>query len=226
MKETIAMMLGGRVAEQIVFGDYTGGASNDIMRATEMARKMVAVYGMSDELGTIHFGSQHGSDEVFLGRDFGSTPNYSDETAAKIDREIKKIIDESYNLAKELLTKYREKLDFITEFLLRNEIMDDEQFEAAMKEGATMEEVEALMTEKKKRSIEENERRVRKLEEEKRQAEEERKRLERELGLSDDEGEKSEEAQSAEGEAVENIEDLTQSGEETPSSLENDDNNN
>jgi cell division protease FtsH len=163
---------------------------------------------------------------VFLGRDFGSTPNYSDETAAKIDREIKKIIDESYNLAKELLTKYREKLDFITEFLLRNEIMDDEQFEAAMKEGATLEEVEALMTEKKKRSIEENERRARKLEEEKRQAEEERKRLERELGLSDDEGEKSEEMQSAEGEAVENIEDLTQSGEETPSSLENDDNNN
>ena len=226
MKETIAMMLGGRVAEQIVFGDYTGGASNDIMRATEMARKMVTVYGMSDELGTIHFGSQHGSDEVFLGRDFGSTPNYSDETAAKIDREIKKIIDESYNLAKELLTKYREKLDFITEFLLRNEIMDDEQFEAAMKEGATLEEVEALMTEKKKRSIEENERRVRKLEEEKRQAEEERKRLERELGLSDDEGEKTEEAQSAEGEAVENAEDLTQSGEETSSSLENDDNNN
>ena len=187
MKETIAMMLGGRVAEQIVFGDYTGGASNDIMRATEMARKMVTVYGMSDELGTIHFGSQHGANEVFLGRDFGATPNYSDETAAKIDREIKKIIDESYNLAKELLTKYREKLDFITEFLLRNEIMDDEQFEAAMKEGATMEEVEALMTEKKKRSIEENERRMRQLEEQKRFAEEERKRLERELGLSDDE---------------------------------------
>ena len=187
MKETIAMMLGGRVAEQIVFGDYTGGASNDIMRATEMARKMVTVYGMSDELGTIHFGSQHGSNEVFLGRDFGSTPNYSDETAAKIDREIKKIIDESYNLAKELLTKYREKLDFITEFLLRNEIMDDEQFEAAMKEGATISEVEALMTEKKKRSIEENERRARQLEEQKRFAEEERKRLEKELGLSDDE---------------------------------------
>ncbi len=189
MKETIAMMLGGRVAEQIVFGDYTGGASNDIMRATEMARKMVTVYGMSEELGTIHFGSQHGSNEVFLGRDFGQAPNYSDETAAKIDREIKKIIDESYNLAKTLLTKYREKLDFITEFLLRNEIMDDEQFEAAMKEGATIEEVEALMTEKKRRSIEENERRVKQLEEQKRQAEEERKRLEKELGLSDDENE-------------------------------------
>ena len=186
MKERIAMMLGGRVAERLVFGDYTGGASNDIMRATEVARKMVTVYGMSDELGTIHFGSQHGANEVFLGRDFGSTPNYSNETAAKIDAEIKKIIDESYNLAVELLTKYREKLDFITEFLLRNEIMDDEQFALAMKEGVTMEEVEALVTEKKKRSQEENERRARQLEEQKRQKEEERRRLERELGLIDD----------------------------------------
>ena len=187
MKERIAMMLGGRVAEQLVFGDYTGGASNDIMRATEVARKMVTVYGMSEELGTIHFGSQHGANEVFLGRDFGSTPNYSDETAAKIDREIKKIVDEAYNLATELLTKYREKLDFITEFLLRNEIMDDEQFVLAMKEGVTMEEVEALVTEKKKRSEEENKRRALEIEKAKKDAEEERKRLERELGLSDDE---------------------------------------
>ena len=186
MKETIAMMLGGRVAERLVFGDYTGGASNDIMRATEVARKMVTVYGMSDELGTIHFGSQHGANEVFLGRDFGSTPNYSDDTAAKIDAEIKKIIDESYNLAVELLTKYREKLDFISEFLLRNEIMDDEQFALAMKEGVTMDEVEALVTEKKKRSQEENERRARQIEDEKKKAEEERRRLERELGLSDE----------------------------------------
>jgi ATP-dependent Zn protease len=76
MKERIAMMLGGRVAEQICFGDYTGGASNDIMRATQVARKMVTVYGMSDELGTIHFGSDHSSDAVFLGRDFSSTPDY------------------------------------------------------------------------------------------------------------------------------------------------------
>ena len=186
MKERIAMMLGGRVAERLVFGDYTGGASNDIMRATEVARKMVTVYGMSDELGTIHFGSQHGANEIFLGRDFGSTPNYSDDTAAKIDSEIKKIIDESYNLAVELLTKYREKLDFITEFLLRNEIMDDEQFALAMKDGVTMDEVEALVTEKKKRSQEENERRARQMEEQKKMQEDERRRLERELGLSDD----------------------------------------
>ncbi|MBR2943874.1 MAG: ATP-dependent zinc metalloprotease FtsH [Clostridia bacterium] len=185
MKERIAMMLGGRVAEQIVFGDYTGGASNDIMRATEVARKMVTVYGMSEELGTIHFGSQHGANEVFLGRDFGSTPNYSDETAAKIDSEIKKIIDESYNLAKELLTKYREKLDFITEFLIRNEVMDDEQFALAMQEGVTMEDVESLMTEKKRRSEEENKRYAREVERKKQEMEDNFRMLERELEMKD-----------------------------------------
>ena len=192
LKETIAMMLGGRVAEQLVFGDYTGGASNDIMRATEIARKMVTVYGMSDELGTIHFGSQHGADEVFLGRDFSSTPSYSDQTAAKIDAEIKKIIDEAYALATSLITEKREKLDFVTEFLLRNEVMDDEQFALAMQDDVTMEQVEALVTEKKRRSEEENKRRAERLAQEKRNAEEERKRLERELGLSDDEDEASE----------------------------------
>ena len=189
MQERIAMMLGGRVAEQIVFDDYTGGASNDILRATETARKMVTVYGMSDELGTIHFGSSHGSDEVFLGRDFSSTPSYSESTAAKIDAEIKKIVTEAYNLAYSTIEKYREKLDFITEFLLKYEIMDDEQFALAMTEGATMEQVENLVTEKKRRSEEENRRRAEKLEAERQQALEERRRLERELGLLDDEAE-------------------------------------
>ena len=185
MKERIAMMLGGRVAEQMCFGDYTGGASNDIMRATQVARKMVTVYGMSEELGTIHFGSDHSSDEVFLGRDFSSTPSYSQQTAAKIDQEIKKIVDEAYRLAWNTITEYKEKLDFITEFLLRNEIMDDEQFEAAMKEGATMEEVEALMTEKKRRSEEENRRKQAQLEEKKRLEEERRRQLEAMLGIAD-----------------------------------------
>ena len=200
LKERITMMLGGRVAEQIVFGDYTGGASNDIMRATEIARKMVTVYGMSDELGTIHFGSQHGSDEVFLGRDFGSTPTYSDETASKIDAEIKKIVDEAYNLAYSMIEENREKLDFITEFLLRNEIMDDEQFTLAMKDGVTMEEVEALITEKKRRSEEENKKRASKLAYDKQKALEERRRLERELGLADDDDEEASEPKAEEAE--------------------------
>ncbi len=196
MKERIAMMLGGRVAEEIIFGDFTGGASNDIQRATEVARKMVTVYGMSKELGTIRYGSQHG--EVFLGRDFGSTPDYSDATAAKIDAEIKKIVDESYDLATEILTKYKEKLDFIADFLLKHEVMDEEQFACAMNDDVTMEEVEELVTEKKRRSEEENRRRQERIEAEKQaqiQAKiDERKRMEAELGLSDDEEEKAPQA--------------------------------
>ncbi len=200
MKERIAMMLGGRVAEQIMFGDYTGGASNDIQRATEVARKMVTVYGMSEELGTIRYGSQHG--EVFLGRDFGSTPDYSDATAAKIDAEIKKIVDESYALAMQILTENKEKLDFIADFLLKHEVMDDEQFACAMKPDATMEEVEGLVTAKKRRSEEENRRRLEKLAAEK-EAEQkaiidERRRMEAELGMSDDEEDAQEDLSSNE----------------------------
>ena len=223
LKERITMMLGGRVAEQLVFGDYTGGASNDIMRATEVARKMVTVYGMSDELGTIHFGSQHGSDEVFLGRDFSTTPSYSDATAAKIDAEIKKIIDEAYALATSIITEKREKLDFITEFLLRNEVMDDEQFALAMQDGVTMEEVEALVTEKKRRSEEENKRRADKFAEQKRLAMEERKRLEKELGLSDDDDEDEIENEESVGEAEQTeAEELPEAPAETEKSSEND----
>ena len=192
MKERIAMMLGGRVAERIIFGDYTGGASNDIQRATEVARKMVTVYGMSEALGTIHYGSQHS--EVFLGRDFGATPDYSDATAAKIDSEIKRIVDESYALATEILTTNKEKLDFIADFLIKHEVMDDEQFVCAMKEGVTMEEVENLVTEKKRRSEEENKRRLEKIEAEKRAAEQAkidaRRRMEAELGLEPDDDDK------------------------------------
>ncbi len=232
MQERIAMMLGGRVAEQIVFDDYTGGASNDIMRATETARKMVTVYGMSSELGTIHFGSNHGSDEVFLGRDFSSTPSYSDSTAAKIDAEIKKIVDDAYNLAYSTIEKYREKLDFITEFLLKYEIMDDEQFALAMTEGVTMEEVENLVTEKKRRSEEENKRRAEKLEEEKRKAIEEenrkkleeRRRLEKELGLLDDEDEVFQISDSS-STALNDNEDLEQAEIEIIENDESDDNN-
>ena len=100
------MLLGGRAAEEIVFGDVSGGASNDIMRATQVARKMVTVYGMS-ELGTIRFGGEHSSDEVFLGRDFNSSKDYSEETAALIDEQIKKIVDGAYAEAKRILSENR-----------------------------------------------------------------------------------------------------------------------
>ncbi len=157
LKEDIAMLLGGRAAEEIVFGDVSGGASNDIQRATKIARDMVTVYGMSEALGTIRYAGDHGDDEVFLGRDFNTTKSISDQTAALIDAEIKKIIDEAYARAKEVLTMLRNKLDFIAEFLVNNEIMDDEQFTAAMEaEAPTQADIESIGEEKRRRSAEEN----------------------------------------------------------------------
>lgn len=173
--EEITMLLGGRAAEEIVFGDVSGGASNDIMRATQVARKMVTVYGMS-ELGTIRFGGEHSSDEVFLGRDFNSSKDYSEETAALIDEQIKKIVDGAYAEAKRILSENRSKLDFIVEFLLKYEVMDDKQFTAAM-DGASMEEVEKIGEERRKKSEEENALRA-KADEENRRADEERRRKE------------------------------------------------
>ena len=185
LKETITMALGGRAAEEIVFGDISGGASGDIQRATNIAREMVTVYGMSEAIGTVHLGNEHGDDEVFLGRDFNSSKGYSEQTAALIDAEIKRIIDEAYVKAREILITYRAKLDFVAEFLVRNEVMDDEQFKSAMEdEFATMEGIEAIGAERRRRSEEENklreeaEAQARKKDEEdaKRRAEEERAR--------------------------------------------------
>lgn len=173
--EEITMLLGGRAAEEIVFGDVSGGASNDIMRATQIAKKMVTVYGMS-ELGTIRFGSEHDSDEVFLGRDFNSSKDYSEETAALIDEQIKKIVDSAYADAKRILSENRSKLDFIVEFLLKYEVMDDRQFNAAMN-GASMEEVEQIGEERRRKSEEENALRA-KADEENRRADEERRNAE------------------------------------------------
>ena len=173
--EEITMLLGGRAAEEIVFGDVSGGASNDIMRATQIAKKMVTVYGMS-ELGTIRFGSEHDSDEVFLGRDFNSSKDYSEETAALIDEQIKKIVDGAYAEAKRILSENRSKLDFIVEFLLKYEVMDDRQFNAAMN-GASMEEVEQIGEERRRKSEEENALRA-KADEENRRADEERRKAE------------------------------------------------
>jgi cell division protease FtsH len=158
LQQRIAELLAGRVAEAIIFGDISGGASNDIQRATNMARKMVTQLGMSEALGPVMYGT--GESEVFLGRDFSSGTNYSPETAALIDREIKRLLDEGYETAKRVLEENRDKLDFVAEFLLRHEVMDGEQFAAAMDNGATMEELEAMAEEKKRRSRDENEARA------------------------------------------------------------------
>ena len=128
MEESIVSLLGGRVAESIVLDDISTGASNDIERASKIARDMVTKYGMSDTLGTITFGS--GQEEVFLGRDWTQTRNYSEETSAKIDEEVKKIIDNGYNKAKEILTMHSDKLHTVANLLLEKEKVDGEEFAA------------------------------------------------------------------------------------------------
>ena len=159
LKEKIAELLGGRVAEALVFGDISGGASNDIERATNIARKMVTQLGMSDLLGPVKYGTA--DSEVFLGRDFSNGTNYSPETAALIDKEIKALLDEGFESAKRVLTENRTKLDFVAQFLLKNELMDGDQFAAAMdRDDVTIEELEKMAEEKRARSKEENEARA------------------------------------------------------------------
>ncbi len=157
MRQRIVTLLGGRVAEQLIFNDVTTGASNDIQRATQIATGMVTKYGMSDLLGTVVYGSDHGSDEVFLGRDFSNTKTYSDKTAAEIDDEIRRMIDEAYKQCTQLLSDNMEKLHFISQYLIEREVMDAEQFEACMKGSPTVEELDEMVAEKRKKNEEENE---------------------------------------------------------------------
>ena len=155
MKKQIAMLLGGRAAEEIVNGDVSGGASNDIERATKIAKKMITRLGMSDILGPRCFGNDQS--EIFLGRDFSSSQDYSEEIAAQIDREIHEIISEAYSTAKKVLSENIEKLHFIAEFLVKNEVMDGDQFKAVMQsECPVMEEIEAIAEAKKQKSDEDN----------------------------------------------------------------------
>jgi ATP-dependent metalloprotease FtsH len=178
MQNEVVTLLGGRVAEQIILGDISTGASNDIQRATAIARAMVTKYGMSDKLGPIVYGSEHGNDEVFLGRDFNNTRNYSEETASNIDSEIKSIITAAYDEAEQILRDHMEKLHFIAQFLIKNEIMDEVQFNAVMDGDPTMEELEAMVAEKRRRSEEENAARNKILEEENAKREKEQKERE------------------------------------------------
>ncbi len=178
MEVDILGLLGGRVAEHLILGDISTGASNDIQRATSIARGMVTKYGMSDLLGPIVYGSEHDGDEVFLGRDFNSSKNYSEDTAAQIDAEIKRIITEAYDSAMKLLEEHIDKLHFVAGYLFKNEVMDAEQFAAAMEGEPTVEELEAMVAEKKRKSEEENAARAKREEEEaKRREEEEKQKL-------------------------------------------------
>ncbi len=130
MEDDLVTLLGGRVAEKIVFDDITTGASNDIERASDMARKMVTKYGMSDNLGPITFGSGH--DEVFLGKDYGTVRNYSEEIAKDIDIEVKAIISTAYQRCETLLNGHRDKLDELAEYLIAHEKIDGTDFAKLM----------------------------------------------------------------------------------------------
>nr|WP_297874335.1 ATP-dependent zinc metalloprotease FtsH [uncultured Blautia sp.] len=128
MLEHIVVSLGGRAAEEMIFQDVTTGASQDIKQATQMARAMVTQYGMSDKVGMINYGSD--DDEVFIGRDLAHTRNYAEETAALIDEEVKRIIDESYEKAKMLIAQHEDVLHKCADLLLEKEKIGQQEFEA------------------------------------------------------------------------------------------------
>ena len=127
LMDQIAGIMGGRVAEEIVFGDITSGAENDIQKATQMARRMVTQWGMSDKLGTVAMG--HREELVFLGRDLGEQRNYSEEVAAIIDEEIRSIVDHGYQTAKAILTQQRDKMDAVVEQLKIVETLDAKELD-------------------------------------------------------------------------------------------------
>ena len=133
MLENIVVDLGGRVAEELIFKDVTTGASQDIKQATQLARAMVTQYGMSDKVGLINYGSDE--DEVFIGRDLAHTKNYGEQTAAVIDSEVKRIIDEAYSQAKELIGSHIDVLHKCVELLLEKEKIGREEFEALFSEN-------------------------------------------------------------------------------------------
>ena len=127
LRDELAMLMGGRVAEEVVAGDVTTGAQNDIERATKVARQMVTEYGMSDTIGPRTLGQKQG--EVFLGRDWGSTPDYSDAVAFEIDQEVRLLIDEAHDVALDVLTENRGKLDALATLLLEKETLNREEVE-------------------------------------------------------------------------------------------------
>ncbi len=163
--DTICMLLGGRAAEKLMCDDISGGASNDMERATDIARKMVTKFGMSDVLGPIVYSAENS--EVFLGKDFGTTKNYSEKIAEQIDAEIYNFVTSGYNHALKILEENKSVLIFIAEYLVKHEIMDAEQFELCFVEGVTEEMLDAVTERKNKANAAENESRREELERQK-----------------------------------------------------------
>jgi cell division protease FtsH len=125
-------LLGGRAAEEVVFGDITTGAANDLERVTQIARKMVTQYGMSRRMGPLTFG--HKEELVFLGKEIGEQRNYSEEVAKAIDQEVRRFVSESYRRAKQILVRYRDKLDLVAQTLMEKETITREEFVALVGE--------------------------------------------------------------------------------------------
>src|ERR671921_173742 len=138
LTDTMAMTLGGRAAEELTFGEITTGASNDLEKVTETAKQMVMRFGMSEKLGPRVFGHDHG--QPFLGREFNSEPDYSDEIAREIDDEIRRIVEGAHQRAKDILTERRDSLETISHILLKRETIEKEEF-VALLDGKTEEEV-------------------------------------------------------------------------------------
>jgi cell division protease FtsH len=169
--DKLAHMLGGRVAEEIRFDDITTGASNDLQRASETARRMMTQYGMSENLGPLTFG--HDPSQPFVGRDYGMGQEYSEETAQKIDAEIRRVIDEAHSTATRILMDHRDDLDKISNLLIERETIDRDEFEAILA-GEDPAEIFREKDEKKAKKAEEEQRR-----EQRRKAAREREQRER-----------------------------------------------
>lgn len=154
MKESLAMLLGGRVAESIALDDICTGASNDIERATATARDMVTKYGFSSKLGPIVYGEAQG--EVFLGRDMGHQKNYSEEVASEIDKEIKLLIDDAYAKAKDILTTHYDQLDLVAKYLMAHEKVDASTFKQLMTGEIKVEDVETELNKMNDKKVEDD----------------------------------------------------------------------
>ncbi|MDX6651036.1 MAG: cell division protease FtsH, partial [Solirubrobacteraceae bacterium] len=138
LTDTMAMTLGGRAAEETIFEEITTGASNDLEKVTATAKQMVMRFGMSEKLGPRVFGHDHA--QPFLGREFSSEPDYSDEIAREIDDEIRRIVESAHQQAKDILTQHRASLDTISQILVRRETIEKEEFEGLLA-GKTEEEI-------------------------------------------------------------------------------------
>ena len=152
MLDDIVSLLGGRVAEQIIFNDISTGASNDIQRASKIARSMITKYGMSEKLGPIAFGSDN--DEVFIGKDYNHMRNYSENIAATIDEEVERIITDAYKRTEKILTEHIDQLHIVSEALIKLEKIDKEQFESLMTTGELPQEPVEETTEEIEETVE------------------------------------------------------------------------